>query len=454
MTIFNCFILSSVALFPGVEGTQNRSLEIDRFLKRVHQEQRVEPSSIVDDLVFLRRVSLDLIGRIPTLTEVKAFQANPDRDALVDALVDSPEFNAFISEAWTTWLIGYIDVYETDRETFRLWLWDQLENDVSFQAIVTNILTAEGSVAINGPTNFLARHFEDPLTAVCRSFLGVRLECAQCHDHPFDRWTQDDYQAMKRFFEPMQLRSNNGVVTISEDRRGTDESPRFLTGSKPRTERYRQELALYLTNCRPFARNFANRCWYFLMGKGIVDPPDDFNHENQAMDAKLLEYLAQTAHETEFSMKTMFRIICKTAAYQRTVIDGREQDGSLRYFAARSVKPLLPMQFVNSVAIGLNQDHSKVQRQTMIRKIVGSGNLHEDFQRTWEYRESIQQMLNVMTIGMGHRNRVLPSLALDETYMRLLTRRPTQGERVLCREFTQSDVNFALILSNEFCFNH
>ena len=301
MMIFDChpfwLFVSFVAVLAPPNETSKQTQAIDEVLQRQFESKKIEPVELTEDLEFLRRVSLDLIGRIPTLQEIENFRKAPDRSHLIDKLIESGEFNKFVSESWTTWLIGYTPAFGTDREMFRIWLQDQLELNRSFDQIVTKILTAEGSVAINGASNFLARHYEQPIIAVSRSFLGVRLECAQCHDHPFDRWTQNDYEMMSRFFESMQRREENGAITITNSLRyrSEEERPRFLTGSRPRTNRYRQELALYLTNCKPFARNFANRIWYLLMGRGIVDPPDDLNQENEPVNRELLELLARYA---------------------------------------------------------------------------------------------------------------------------------------------------------------
>ena len=193
-------LLTCIALAWPTNESVHQAHAIDEALQRIHQRENIVPGEIVGDMHFLRRASLDLFGRIPTVAEIETFQQNPDRNGLIDHMIGSPEFPKFIAEAWSIWLVGYTEAFETDREAFRIWLEDQIASDRSFKDIVNKILTAKGSVAINGPVNFLARHFDQPTSAVCRSFLGVRLECAQCHDHPFDRWTQQDYKLMSRFF--------------------------------------------------------------------------------------------------------------------------------------------------------------------------------------------------------------------------------------------------------------
>lgn len=451
-------ILAAVVVLPGpLDDPRTRARDIDKLLQQQFETEQITPNELTGDLEFLRRVSLDLIGRIPTLEEIEDFKQDPDRSKRIDELIGSRDFTRFVSEAWTTWLIGYTSAFGTDRATFRVWLQDQLDRNQPFDKMVTKILTAEGSVAINGPTNFLARHFEQPIIAVSRSFLGVRLECAQCHDHPYDRWTQDDYDMMGRFFEPMQRREANGVVTISDDLRdrGAGQRPRFLTGSTPRTNRYRQELALYLTNCKPFARNFANRIWYLLMGRGIVDPPDDFNQENPPVNPQLLELLASHARDTKFDVREMYRTICNTRAYQRKFAHSHNDDASVRYFAARTIKPMLPEQYIDSLLIGLDRPVNITMRRQLLQRLTQGNDLNEDYQRLWDYRETVQQLMQSMTFQFrGTTGQHNAAADVQELYLRILTRHPTGEEVKMCRGQRPADIMFALALSNEFCFNH
>ena len=245
-------------------------------------------------------------------------------------------------------------------------------------------------------------------------------------------------------------------MAILTDRLGNNqfnEGPRFLTGAVPRTGRFRQELALYLTNCKPFARNFANRCWYFLLGKGIVDPPDDFNQENPAADKQLLENLAQFARDTDFSIRQMFRAICLTQAYQRqTASSANEQ--ALKLFAARTVKPLLPVQYIDSLFIAVGRETDQVLRRKLEQRLVNVRDLNEDYQRLWEYRESVQQLMRNMTFQFRSHSAALKHCNQTDLFERFLNRKMTDEERKICAQAKKEELMFALALGNEFCFNH
>ncbi len=156
--IFRILLVSLMtSVVSGFDGLA-RLVSIDSILARNYHANDIHPLETCQDSQFLRRASLDLIGRVPTLDEIRSFERNPDRHALVERLIESPQFDRFLSETWTAWLIGYSNGYETDREVFRIWLEEQIHNNTPFTAIVEQLITANGSVAIDGPSNYLVRH--------------------------------------------------------------------------------------------------------------------------------------------------------------------------------------------------------------------------------------------------------------------------------------------------------
>ncbi len=423
---------------------------IDSIIDRSHAQAGITPAAACSDDQFLRRVTLDLAGRIPTMAELEQFRSDPDRAAKIDQLLASSDYPRFMAEIWTAALVGYLNVFGTDREALRIWLEQEFREDTPYDQIVTALITAEGTSSLDGPVNFLVRNRDDPVVKVGRLFLGVRLDCAQCHDHPFDRWTQDDYRNMQRFFGQVANRQTDGSYHVHDEIRttGPGQRPVFLTGARPQTDYWRAELALFVTHSKPFARTFGNRVWYHLMGQGIVDPVDDFNAANPPAVPELVEFLAEQARANQFSLQEMMRLICNSRAYQRDSQGTDAGPQAERSLARRSLKPLTPGQYYDSVAIALDLPASDARRQQFIRVMVGDA-LQEDFNLTWEYRETVQKAMArlAMQIRPGE-------MGIPEMYRRILTREPGERELQICQDRPPADVQFALLHSNEFFFNH
>jgi hypothetical protein len=262
---------------------------------------------------------------------------------------------------------------------------------------------------------------------------------------------------MRRFFSTMRFTDRDGTVMLQDGNANhrPENRPTFLTGSEALTNRYREELALYVTNCKPFGRNFANRIWYQLMGRGIVDPPDDHNQENPPCDRNLLDEVTEIAAKEDFQIKPLIRAICKTAAYQRQSADSTTSAKAINLFAAQQIKPLLPEQYVDSLLTATEQTVDSRRRRQMIRRAVGQQNLNEDFQRTWDYRETVQQLLEKTNVEIGKQtSQSARQETLEQLYMRILTRPPTPDEKIACQDHDKTDVAFALLFGNEFFFNH
>ncbi len=423
---------------------------IDALIDRHLAANDIAAAEICTDDEFLRRVTLDLAGRIPTLDELQKFRADPDRSAKIDDLLASPEFDRFMSEIWTSALVGHLDIFGTDREALRLWLEEQLQENQPWDEITRALITARGTASLDGPVNFLVRNRDDPVVKVGRMFLGVRLDCAQCHDHPFDRWTQDDYRQMRRFFGQVETRQQNGSYYVLDEigRTGPEQRPVFLTGAKPQTDHWRGELALFVTNSKPFARTFANRVWYHLMGRGIVHPIDDFNALNPGSVPGLVDDLAERARADRFSLREMVRLICNSSAWQRDSRRVSPDAASQHAFAWRTMKPLTPGQYFDSVYQALELDYTAADRERFVRATIGDA-LQEDFNPTWEYRETVQMAMSRLATPFGSLD-----YGVTELYRRILSRDPTQRELQLCADKPAGDIVFALIHSNEFFFNH
>lgn len=440
------------ALLGVLLAVSAEDASIDSHLSQAWQQRGLQPAPASGDDEFLRRVTLDLIGRIPTLGEIDRFRKLPDRQAKIDELLASDDFPRYWSELLAVTLIGYANNSGADREVFRLWLEDSLREDLPYDRLVSQMISAKGESAFDGPTNFLVRYPDDPMLKVSRLFLGVRLDCARCHDHPFDRWKQDDLDRMVRFFQGtsrQELGPGNTRLVSTPQRRSTDdERPRFLTGAVARTSQWRDELALFVTSSKPFARTYVNRVWYQLMGRGIVHPPDDLNRQNPPAVPELLDYLTQRAIDQRFAVRPLIREICGSRAYQLSARYERRDASSEAVFAYRLLKPLIAEQMFDSLSTALEQSLGGAQRAEFIRQMMG-GDVEEDLSETWQYRETVQALMARLNANL-----VSPTQSLDELFLRVMTRLPDERERRLCAGQSLDDVAFALINSNEFFFNH
>ena len=449
--MFHRLLLVTLTLLPiAVRAEETPSTKIDQLLQSAWQERAIEAAPVCSDEQFLRRVTLDLVGRIPTLPERSEFLAHPDRAATIDRLLASDEFSHAWADSWTTQLYGYADD-SVDRDMLAQWLEDQVASQKPYDQIAQQLVSATGQSAFAGPVNFLLRYPDEPVVKVSRAFLGVRLDCARCHDHPFDRWTKDDFARMNRFFDGMERQEvSNGNVQLVDVVREVEpsERPRFLTGAEPKTTQWRSEFGLFLIRSRPFARNFANRIWYHLLGRGIVHPVDDVNRDNPAAIPTVLEWLADEAIRSEFDIRNMIRLICNTRAYQVQSLSTRGDEERLKLFAVRTVKPLTPEQWYASMCVALGKPPAPEERADFIRTYFGDA-LDGDFSASWEYRETVQGLMSRLIETVEP-----PTKTRDDLFVRILGREPTSEERTLAQSRTPKEMCFVLLHSSEFAFNH
>lgn len=306
---------------------------------------KINPSPPAEDAVFLRRAFLDSVGRLPSAAEAGAFlhDGEPDaRDRLVNHLVGLPEFADF-------WALKWADLLRNEEKTmgakgvwvFQRWLRDAVARDLPLDEFASQLLTSTGSTWKNPPASFY-RTNRDPATAaetLGQVFLGVRLQCARCHNHPFDVWTQDDYFGLAACFgnvrhkEVNNLRRDNldkheingdeiiylsGRPEIVQPRTGRMMEPKAPRGPEARSgSDSRVALASWLTRDNPqFARNMANRVWYHLLGRGIVDPVDDFRDSNPPANPALLDSLAREFVASGMRLRPLVALVMKSRTYQ------------------------------------------------------------------------------------------------------------------------------------------
>ena len=428
---------------------------IDVILGQTCQDQDIQMVPLCSDAEYLSRVSLDLIGRIPTPRELHQYVEHPNRAAKVEELLSSDEFPNFWAELWCSILTDYHHsrFFPPKRVLLRQWLEEQLRSNRSFKRIATELITASGTVDANGPVNFFVRHAdqydaEKVTVRISRAFLGIRLDCTVCHDHPYDRWTQEDFSALKRFFEAVDFTGSRKQLRVRDTVPQTGSSrPRFLTGAVASTTQWRKEFAIYATTSHRSSRNFANRIWYLLMGRGIVDPPDDFSDKQPPSVPALLDYLSTKAQQDRCDLRAMIRLICTSDAYSRSSRRNKPDPASQRVFAYRVLKPLTAEQLYDSIVVGYNT--APVFARDDFIKTLTVRTFGQDYINSWTYRELDQHLLDKFTLDLPK-----TTGTVDELFLRFLSRKPSQRERQLCRGRTADEIAFAIVNCSEFFWYH
>ena len=299
----------------------------------------IPPSPICDDSTFLRRVSLDIGGRLPTLEETKAFLADksPDkRDRAVEALLNSPDYADYFANKWTALLKNQraenADI--TANFAFHAWMRDNLLANTPYDQIVRQILASTGTIVSNPPVAWYKR-VKEPTTQVedvAQLFLGVRMQCAQCHHHPFERWTQAEYYHMAAFFSQI---GRKPTAIAGEDlifhKRGLAQTEHRKTRVmlKPAglgepeldiapDDDPRLALADWMSNkSNPFfAKALVNRYWKHFFKRGLIEPEDDLRDTNPPTNPELLDALAKHFLNSSYDLKSLVRVITQSHTYQ------------------------------------------------------------------------------------------------------------------------------------------
>lgn len=319
---------------------------------------RLRPAPLCSDEEFLRRACIDLIGLLPTADQRERYLAAPQaerRARLVDELLARKEF----IELWVMKWAERLQVRSTQQVSYKAmllyhgWLQERLTAGVPFDQIVRELLTADGGSFSNPATNFF--HAEpDALKLaenVAQAFLGVRIQCAQCHNHPFDRWTMDDYYGFAAFFAQIGRKPGEdaretilfrGGGEVTHPLRNAAMPPRVFDGPTPALENRdrRTALAEWLTapSNRAFSRNVANFVWAHFFGRGIVEPADDARVSNPPSNPVLLDALAERLVAANFDLRSLARDICNSHAYQRSTRSDDPACGGPDVFARAAVR--------------------------------------------------------------------------------------------------------------------
>ncbi len=495
---------------------------IDELAYARFQELGIRPSDPCTDGEFIRRATLDVLGRMPSAEETRAFLADASADKrkrLIDRLL-SPEARFDYGDFWATkWSdllrpntqrVGVKPVYLFDQ-----WIRENFRSNTPWNQLITELLTASGSSHEYGPVAILRDKREPAEMAefVSQLFLGVRLNCAQCHHHPSEKWSQDDYYSMAAFFGSMQRKGQGISAPIS----GEPEYWWFEPGGKvthPVTEAVmtpkapdtpaftdldskidpRRVFVDWLTKEENpfFAKALVNRIWAELFGVGIVDPVDDFRDSNPPSNGPLLDWLAQDFVKNGFDQKKTIRTILESRLYQESSVANETNVGDGRNFSRR-YRSRLPAEVLLDAISQITGQAERLSGLPADARAMQQWNhlLPSDFLDAFgrpdssaappcqrEGGGSVVQALHLMNSNTLQRKLSGKSVwveelmkktapeAVEEVYLRLYSRTPTAGEKEIATKYlvpqgagpvprvTLEDLIWSLINTPEFVLNH
>jgi len=491
---------------------------IDEKLVAKWKELGLVPSPLCSDEVFLRRLYLDAIGTLPTPTEIRTFLADTDskkRDKAIDKVLDRGEFTDWWALKWGDLLrINRTAVQEKGMWSFHNWVRAQVRDNVPIDAFARDIITAEGSTFIEGPANFyrIGRNADDWAETTAQVFLGIRVGCAKCHHHPFEKWSQDDYYSLAAFFARLATKSSQefglfGAETVVFLRpAGETTHPRKRIVMKPRpldgnpAASYddefdrRKKLADWLasSNNRMFSRNIANRFWGYLMGRGLVEPLDDMRATNPASNPELLDAIADDLVKSKFNLKHLLRTIFASRAYQLDSVPVPENaaDAANVHFTRYTVKRLTAEQLADAIdfATGTREKYAGLPLGTRAIQLPDSevkSYLMDTFGRPARQvlcecerttKPNIAQAMHLLNGDFLNKKiadkagriekllaaKQVPDKAIEELWLSAWSRRPSADELAKARSWLKGaptpreglqDLLWVLLNSREFLFN-
>jgi hypothetical protein len=491
-------------------------------------DKGVQPAPLADDAEFFRRVHLDLAGRIPSITEIRDFldDDRPDKrrlwvDRILQAGPDDLSYrDAYVNHfanVWRAWLLGQANQQALNQQvlfhqrSFELWLRQRLRNNVGYDQLVRDLVTQELGIYFDGnPGNGISRSDptaipfylvngfrpEDLAGSTARLFLGVTLECAQCHDHPFARWSRNQFWQYAAFFTDLRqlarrnrpgAQSPRGEIKIM----GTDKvvKAHFLDGKEPtwKDDGTRRTLAEWMTaSDNPFfAQAAVNRIWAYFFGAGLVRQLDESEKESTASHAALLEELARAFITHKYDVKFLMRVITASRTYQCTSAVGHPSQQDTRLLPRMPLRGLSPEQLFDSLAVATQLPGREAEDPRT--NFFGPPSPRARFLGRFpaqdsktDYQTSILQALYLMNSDLVAlqtslpRNRTLATLAeqrtstarkLESLYLVVLSRKPRPEESERFVKYIEAggpasepkkaleDVFWVLLNSPEFLLN-
>ena len=484
---------------------------IDELVGKKLNQLRILPSGLCTDEEFLRRVTIDITGQLPTEEEYHAFMndvAADKRAALIERLLARKEF----SEIWAMKFAQLLMIKSTNQVSYKSaflynqWLTDKFAKNVPIDEMVRELFGATGGTFRNPATNYYQIETDILKRAenAAQVFMGIRTQCAQCHNHPLDRWTMDDYYGFAAFFCQTGTKAAEDYrERIIYDRRsgevkhkvtGQTMTPKFLGGELADTKGKdrRVVMAEWLTSPENpyFSTSIANRVWAHFMGVGIVEPVDDIRVSNPPTNPELFQTLGDKLAEYKFDFRQLVRDICNSQAYQRSATPNDSNRSDTRNYAYATVRRIPAEMMLDCVSQVTNTKEKFRGLPLGARAVqIADGRTSTYFLDTFGRapREtvcdceastdpSLSQALHLLngsaTSGKISQGKVIdellkdnatPEQALDRLYLRCLSRFPTDAERKeLLASVGQApnpkegleDVFWAVLNSREFVFNH
>ncbi|MEW4486537.1 DUF1549 domain-containing protein [Thalassoglobus sp. JC818] len=485
---------------------------IDELVLAHWKNLHLTPSKIASDEVFIRRVYIDLLGLLPTSEELHSFleDQSPDkRERLVDELLERPEF-------LDIWVMKWAEVLQVRTanglsqkglQIYDQWLRERIQSGATIADVLADVLPASGGTFTTPQANYFQTETSPLLLAenVAQAFLGMRIQCAQCHNHPFDRWTMDDYYGFAAFFSQVGYKNASDPRELTIFNTGEGEmlhpvnsqpvDPMFLGGDVAdltADDDYRQALTSWLTDYdnNAFSRHISNLVWAHFFGLGIIEPYDDVRVSNPPSNPELLQELGKRMAAYEFDIKPLVRDICISRVYQLSSSETDENSWDDRHFShsrIRRIRAEVLLDCINQVN-GTTEEFPNLppgsravhvaDGQSFNYFLTTFGRADRDTPCSCEVSTSptLSQALHLLngevTTGKIEEGQIVSELIQEhndamavvaELYERCLSRRPTESERtaIAVKLSTSQDIAgdledllWALFNSNEFIFNH
>ncbi len=484
---------------------------IDEKIHDKLRKLRIRPSEVCSDAEFIRRTSLDICGIVPTSEQVESFVVDTDsekRSKYIDQLLERNEF----AEIWLMKWAELLQVRSVNNQVsykgtllYFDWLKERISNNVPVDQLVKEILGSSGGTFSNPATNYfeIERDKLKMSENVAQVFMGTRIQCAQCHNHPFDRWTMDDYYSFAAFFakvnrkqaeDPRERIIFNGGGETKHPVTGQVMKPKFLGGEYPETKNKdrRAVLAEWLASAENpwFSRNLSNIVWAHFFGRGIVHEVDDFRVSNPAVNPQLLDELASKFGEYKFDFKMLVRDICNSRTYQLSTRKNETNASDETNFSRASLRRIRA-EILLDVISQITETRDKFRGLPLGARAVqiADGNTSNYFLNTFgrakretvcscevKMEPNLSQALHLINgdtvekkIQQGAVVKKMVDAKksddeiLNELYLRCVSRKPTEAEVTALkasiaenenRQQALEDIFWALLNSREFVFNH